>query len=274
MSDSKKRGLARVWSEFVAEARTLSTRRPEDMAPDQLDRLDAVSDPLIHLAGRSASHERSSGHETDRLLQGELARQRELRGRRAMAEPSRTLDSADRNMLRQRILSGLQAGRLRVREADAAPSWRSIGASRPLTPALLQDAELAHRALVVPELAVAAGAGRELWDVECDSAVDLPEDLARGAYVVLQVSGDSMEPLMHSGDMVLVRVGASAMRGTVVVARDPDHGYVVKEVGRVTAAGIELLSLNPRYAPFSVPHGDGAVLGTVVLRWRQHGAPA
>jgi phage repressor protein C with HTH and peptisase S24 domain len=76
-----------------------------------------------------------------------------------------------------------------------------------------------------------------------------------------------MEPLIHSGDLVLVRLDARPIPETVVVARDPDHGYVVKEVGRLTAGGIELLSLNPAYPVLRVPYGAGTVLGTVVLCW-------
>ena len=271
MSDATTTGLARVWSRFVAEARALSAVRAGDMTPEQCDRLEAVSDPLIHLARLAGSRARS----VDERLERELARRRDLRVRPAAqpAESPGALDDGERATLRARILAGLHAGRLRVTEADPAPVQRSIGASRPVTPALLHNAEVAHQALVVADMRIAAGAGRELWEVECDSTVDVPDDLPRGAYVVLQVAGDSMEPLLRSGDMVLVRLGGSATRGTVVVARDPDHGYVVKEVGRVTASGIELLSLNPRYAPLSVPHGDGTVLGTVVLRWRSQSAP-
>jgi phage repressor protein C with HTH and peptisase S24 domain len=132
---------------------------------------------------------------------------------------------------------------------------------------LLHELEAVHRAVVVPELAIAAGAGLELWDVECRATVDVPAEIPRGRHVALQVSGDSMEPLIHSGDLVLVRLDGKAVPSTVVVARDPDHGYVVKEVGRLTANGIELRSLNPAYPVLRVPHGTRSVLGTVVLRW-------
>jgi phage repressor protein C with HTH and peptisase S24 domain len=127
--------------------------------------------------------------------------------------------------------------------------------------------------VVVPELAIAAGAGCELWDIECNTTVDVPAELPRGSYLALEVAGDSMEPLIHSGDTVLVRVEEKAEPGTVVVARDPDHGYVVKEVTRLTANGIELRSLNPAFPSLRVPHGAGAVLGTVVLRWPRESGP-
>ena len=64
--------------------------------------------------------------------------------------------------------------------------------------------------------------------------------------------------------MVLVKLSAQPTPGTVVVARDPDHRYVVKEVGRVTSRAIELLSLNLVYAPLCVPHAAGTVLGMMI----------
>jgi SOS-response transcriptional repressor LexA len=67
--------------------------------------------------------------------------------------------------------------------------------------------------------------------------------------------------------VVLVRLGERAEPGSVVVARDSEHGYVIKEVARLTALGIELRSLNPAFPSLRLPHGAGVVLGTVVLRW-------
>lgn len=133
--------------------------------------------------------------------------------------------------------------------------------------ALIRELEASHRAVVVSELAIAAGAGRELWDVECNTTVDVPDDVARGRHVALRVSGDSMEPLIQSGDLVLVRLDDRAVTGTIIVARDPEHGYVVKEVERLTVKEIELRSLNPAYPVLRVPQSAGTVLGTVVLRW-------
>jgi hypothetical protein len=121
------------------------------------------------------------------------------------------------------------------------------------------------------DLGIAAGAGRVLWDEPCDSWVSIPPELPRGRYVALTVKGDSMLPLLHSGDIVLVKLGPEAVRDTVVVARRPDDGYVVKRVGRVTPGQLELVSLNPEFpAPIIVDRDEGAVTGTVVLRWCGH----
>jgi phage repressor protein C with HTH and peptisase S24 domain len=81
-----------------------------------------------------------------------------------------------------------------------------------------------------------------------------------------------MDPLLHTGDSVLVQVGNAVVRDTVVLARVPDAGYVVKKVGKVTRAQLELQSLNDAFPPIVVPRDERTIVGTVVLRWCPHGA--
>ncbi|HLV26454.1 MAG TPA: S24 family peptidase [Gemmatimonadales bacterium] len=120
------------------------------------------------------------------------------------------------------------------------------------------------------DLGVAAGVGRELWDEPCEQWVRLPDDLPRGRFVALTVAGDSMEPLLHQGDVVLTEIGAPIRRDAIVVARRVDDGYVVKRVGEVAEREVELLSLNPEYPPMRIPREAGSVVGTVVMRWCSH----
>lgn len=120
------------------------------------------------------------------------------------------------------------------------------------------------------DLGVAAGTGRDLWDEPCDSWIDLPEEMPSGRYLGLSVSGDSMEPLMHTGDTILVRVGTEVQPNTVIVARHPDDGYVVKRVARLTSTAIHLASLNPGYPAVSIPRDPSLIVGTVVMRWCAH----
>ena len=120
------------------------------------------------------------------------------------------------------------------------------------------------------ELGAAAGVGRDLWDEPCEQWVRIPDDAPAGSYVSLRVVGESMDPLLHTGDSVLVQVGATVARDTVVLARVPDAGYVVKRVGRVTRAELELQSLNDAFPPIVVPRDERTVVGTVVLRWCPH----
>jgi SOS-response transcriptional repressor LexA len=120
------------------------------------------------------------------------------------------------------------------------------------------------------ELGVAAGTGRELLEEPCEAWVALPPGVPSGRYVALRVVGDSMTPLLHSGDVVLVDLDGTAATGAVVVARHPDHGYVVKRVGRARGWGLPLESLNPAYPALVLSPGAGAVIGPVVLRWCGH----
>ena len=119
-------------------------------------------------------------------------------------------------------------------------------------------------------LSVAAGTGRELWDEPCTSWVRVPTNVPDGRHVALKVAGDSMLPLFHDGDTILVRLGADIGANQVVVARHPDDGYIVKRIERIEPTRIELTSLNDAYAPISIPHDLSLILGVVVLRWCAH----
>lgn len=265
---AEDRTLEALWSEFADEAAALTALDPRELTAEQLERVEAISDLFIHLLAFASPARPAAALRRDRRLQDELAKRRTREADRGIRRSR--LSGADREKLRRRILAGIQSGRLKVREADVPATKYRLDVPRVLTPDLLREVDRRGYAVVVPELAIAAGSGCELWDVECDTTIELSADLPRGPYVALEVTGDSMEPLLHSGDTVLVKLEEKASPGSVVVARDPEHGYVVKEVGRLTAHGIELLSLNPEFPPLRVPHGSGAVLGTVVMKWCPH----
>lgn len=120
------------------------------------------------------------------------------------------------------------------------------------------------------DFAVAAGAGRELWDAECENCVVIPASLPPGPYVALKVSGESMEPVLHQGDVILVRVGSPILPNRMVVARSDDDGYVVKRVQSVRRSELILDSLNPAFGSVRISRRGNAVLGPVVLRWCVH----
>jgi len=173
--------------------------------------------------------------------------------------------------------AALFAGRVReliaargrgIHRIDRAPVSMPAPAG-PVAP-MLDAARHAHAAPLV-ELGVAAGTGRELFDEPCEAWVALPPELAPGRYVALRVVGDSMVPLLHSDDVVLVDLDGRVVPGSVAVARHPAHGYVVKRVGGVRAGGLRLESLNPAYSALTLAPGAGTLIGRVVLRWCAHG---
>jgi hypothetical protein len=121
-------------------------------------------------------------------------------------------------------------------------------------------------------MAVCAGAGRAIWEEPCERWIAIPPEVPAGEHVALPVRGDSMQPMLHDGDTLLVRIGSACAAGDVVVARQPDDGYVVKRVGARGAGGLRLVADNPEYPDVLLPDDPALVVGVVVLRWCPHGA--
>jgi SOS-response transcriptional repressor LexA len=231
----------------------------------ELERLEAASDPLIDAIGYVESFGASSPAYDDERFVTWLARER-----RPDARDAELLGPGEIAQLARRIRAAAMAERSGVHLVDRLPELAAVQPAWPVSSAIIELAK--HRQAAVVDLAIAAGSGRELWDVECEGAVAVPGTLPRGEYLALTVLGDSMDPLLHSGDLVLVRRGGELKRGAIVVMHDVDAGYVVKKVGRIEARAVELLSMNPSYARRRVRRTRSAVLGTVLLRWCSHGA--
>jgi SOS-response transcriptional repressor LexA len=177
----------------------------------------------------------------------------------------------DRELLAEgrALLARLRARQLSVTRVAAPPRVRVPSMCGTPGDVLLPAAR--ERAAPVVELGVAAGVGRELWDEPVDSWIEIPDDVPVGQYLALKVAGESMAPLMHTGDTVLVRLGAEVDRDTVVVARHPDDGYVCKRVGRIRGDAIELTSLEVGRPPITIPRDPRFILGTVLMVWCEHG---
>lgn len=120
------------------------------------------------------------------------------------------------------------------------------------------------------DLGVAAGVGRELWDEMPDQWIEVPASLPDANYVALRIVGDSMTPLIHSGDTVLVKREPAVIPNTMVVARHPDDGYVCKKVERLTATDVVLASLAPDGPRVVIPRDPRLIIGTVVMIWCTH----
>ena len=165
-----------------------------------------------------------------------------------------------------RVSARVAATAHRVVVMDGAPMLRRPPGYGTVAASLAAAA--ANGCAPVLDLGVAAGVGRELWDEPCTSWLELPPDAAPGQHVALTVRGESMEPLLHAGDTILVKLGPELRRESVVVARRPDDGYVVKRVARVGRRVVELASFNAGYPPIRIPRRDDLILGTVLMCWR------
>src|SRR6201993_2082986 len=79
------------------------------------------------------------------------------------------------------------------------------------------------------------------WD-----EVSLPEVGDPNAYA-LEVSGDSMVPVVRDGDLIIVSPAAAIRRGARVVVRTTDGQVMAKQLPRRSARRVELRSLNPSH---------------------------
>lgn len=186
-------------------------------------------------------------------------RSRPGRRARAMYDEGAMLERG--RALRARVLAR-QCGVGLVRGAP-----RLIAASRVDRPQRVMEEARAVGAVPCLELAAAAGAGRELWDEVAESWLVAPEGAPSVRALALRIRGESMEPLLHDGDTVLVELTPALVRGRMVIARHPDDGYVCKRVERIGRRDVLLASINRDCADVTIPRDERLIVGTVRLAW-------
>lgn len=102
---------------------------------------------------------------------------------------------------------------------------------------------------------VAAGVPIEAVENIIDTE-EISEDLARtGEFFGLQIHGDSMEPRMYEGDIVIVRQQDDAESGDIVIALVNRNDATCKRLMKYSG-GIQLLSLNSKYEPMMYSNQD------------------
>ncbi|MBM3565409.1 MAG: helix-turn-helix transcriptional regulator [Alphaproteobacteria bacterium] len=80
----------------------------------------------------------------------------------------------------------------------------------------------------------------------------------------LEISGDSMEPVLRDGDVVVVSPEASIRRGDRIVIRTRAGEVMVKELRRRTAKQIEIQSLNKSHGERTISLDDVDWIARVV----------
>ena len=113
------------------------------------------------------------------------------------------------------------------------------------------SADGAGRGVKIPVYgAVAAGLPIEaITDIE--DYEEICEGMAAtGEFAALRIKGDSMEPRMNEGDVVIVRVQPDVESGEIAIVLVGGEEATCKRVIK-TADGLLLLSTNPKYAPLS-----------------------
>lgn len=115
---------------------------------------------------------------------------------------------------------------------------------------------------------VAAGVPIEAIEDIIDTE-EITEDMARtGEFFGLQIHGDSMEPRMYEGDVVIVRQQDDAESGDIVIAMVNGNDATCKRLTKYSG-GIGLISLNSKYEPMMFSNEEIAnkpvkIIGKVV----------
>lgn len=95
---------------------------------------------------------------------------------------------------------------------------------------------------------VAAGIPLEMVEDIIDTE-EIPEEMKKtGEFFGLQIRGNSMEPRMKEGDVVIVRKQDDAESGDTVIATVNGTDATCKRLKKY-ADGIALISTNPAYDP-------------------------
>ena len=84
----------------------------------------------------------------------------------------------------------------------------------------------------------------------------------------LEITGDSMEPVYHEGDIIVLSPAANVRRGDHVVLRTRDGEVMAKQLVRQTAHRIDLRSLNAHHPDRAVAVPEVAWMARIM--WSSH----
>lgn len=102
-----------------------------------------------------------------------------------------------------------------------------------------------------------------------DDWEEISEHMARsGQYIALRIKGDSMEPRMRTGDVVIVRLQPDVDDGDIAIVRVNGDEATCKKIKK-TPEGLWLISTNTNYDPMFYSPTDivelpVAIIGKVV----------
>lgn len=111
-----------------------------------------------------------------------------------------------------------------------------------------------RRGVKIPVLGrVAAGVPIEAIEEILDYEEIEPELAATGDFFALQIQGDSMNPRMVDGDVVIVRQQSSIQSGEIAIVLVNGNDATCKKITLHENGGITLVSTNPSFAPVFYP---------------------
>lgn len=184
-----------------------------------------------------------------------------------MVEDFRSLDSYGQELTL--LIISKEKERIRGRAVEGVLGRSSRILPSPVLPSAEDDTapmiKGGKRILRMYDMPVSAGRGIDLTD-EFVSEIQIPDnEQTRDADYALRVSGNSMEPKFHDGDILLIHRADAVQIGELGIFVLDGAGYFKKYDGD------RLLSLNPSYAPIALTeHEDfrcmGRVIGKMVKR--------
>ena len=140
-----------------------------------------------------------------------------------------------------------------------------LGKSDKTTKLMIEDISPKPQGIKIPVLGtVAAGipisAVEDILDYE-----EIPQSWQnQGEFFALKIKGDSMEPRMESGDVVIVKQQSDANSGDTVIVLVNGDDATCKRLEK-TDNGIMLVSTNPKYPPMFYSLEDIQTKPVVIL---------
>lgn len=130
--------------------------------------------------------------------------------------------------------------------------------------ALLGTSSGPHKTQIPVYGRVAAGIPIEAIEDVIDVEEITPEMAKNGRHIALQIHGDSMEPRMREGDVVIVRLQDDAETGDTAVVMVNGTDATCKKIKK-TPDGILLISTNPAYEPMYYSNAEISSLPVRIL---------
>jgi phage repressor protein C with HTH and peptisase S24 domain len=87
--------------------------------------------------------------------------------------------------------------------------------------------------------------------------------------ILMTVRGDSMEPLLVDGDVVMIDQGRRMLSSGQIYALGMEQAIMLKRLERLPGKRVRIISDNRIYPPYDVPEGDIRLLGQIVWFARQ-----
>ena len=98
-----------------------------------------------------------------------------------------------------------------------------------------------------------------------DDWEEIPEMMTRnGQHIALRIKGDSMEPRMRTGDVVIVRLQPDVNDGDIAIVRINGDEATCKKIKK-TPEGLWLISTNPNYDPMYYSPKEVRELPVVII---------